>query len=183
MGDILIVRRGFGQCQGVGRDGGCMGAQEPSTCFLYQEGVCFGDGRFLEGSGKDSLGTGHQGPQGVLRGAGAQGRQGKGSGEGALTTLCFSDSTRLSSKLTSPWWRAMTTKAVSATVSSLPTKPPWSEWGEEMSGQNWGAVLCSWPGTTPYLHAPVDHGLQVLEGAIGLLLGEEPLGGLLQLLC
>lgn len=39
VGNIPQVLRGLGQHQRVGRDGGCMDTQEPSTCFRPQECV------------------------------------------------------------------------------------------------------------------------------------------------
>ena len=40
VGSSPQVLRGLGQRQGVGRDGGGMGAQETRGCFRAQEGVC-----------------------------------------------------------------------------------------------------------------------------------------------
>lgn len=79
----------------------------------------------------------------------------------------------------------MTTKAVRATVSSFPTKPPWSVQGEKPSARRGGARRAPsgspGPRPRPHLHAPVDNGTGVPEGAVGLLLGQQPLGRLLQL--
>lgn len=47
MSDIPQVLGGLGQRQGVGCDGGCVGAQEPGARLLPQERVCLGDGGFL----------------------------------------------------------------------------------------------------------------------------------------
>ena len=40
VGSSPQVLRGLGQRQGVGRDGGGVGTQEPRGCFRPQEGVC-----------------------------------------------------------------------------------------------------------------------------------------------
>lgn len=116
VGNIPQVLRSLGQRQGVGCDGGCVGTQEPSTCLLPQERVCLGNGGFLE----DSRGLSPACP-------GSQGKDGRvgRTDRRFLTTLAFSCCALSSWKTASPWCRAMTTKAVSATVSSVPTKPPW----------------------------------------------------------
>ena len=79
-------------------------------------------------------------------------------------------------------------KGREATVSSLPTKPPWLKWAEKEApttsgeGQGYSSLLCPWPSLpAPYLHFPVDNRTGVVEWAIIPLLRQQPRGCLLQL--